>query len=325
LEEEQLLSKEEQLPLEEELLLSEADADSEPASLPARSGAPSTALRLAPGSPEAGPGNRPAGRATMSIGRKAIAELLGTFWLVFASVGSAVIAGNKIGNLGVALAFGLSVLTMAYAIGHISGAHVNPAVTVGLAAAGRFPRKDVLPYVLAQLIGGFIGAGVLLMVAQSAPGGYSAAESGLGANGFGEHSPAGYSAAGAFLTEVVMTFIFLMVILGATSKRGINGFAGLAIGLCLTLIHLVDIPITNCSINPARSTGPALFVGGWAMAQLWMFWVAPLLGALLAGMAARALEPDQILGRGAPRIGPPGPEERVGDALGPRAPTHARG
>jgi aquaporin Z len=261
----------------------------------------------------------------MSIGRRAIAELLGTFWLVFASVGSAVIAGDKIGNLGIALAFGLSVLSMAYAVGHISGAHLNPAVTVGLAAAGRIPRKDVLPYVLAQLLGGFIGAGVLLMVAQSAPGGYDPHVSGLGANGYGAHSPGGFSASGAFLTEVVMTFIFLMVILGATSKRGINGFAGIAIGLCLTLIHLVDIPITNCSINPARSTGPALFVGGWAMAQLWMFWVAPLLGAVLAGMAARALEPDQIVRKGVPRVGPPGPEERIGDALRPPEPTHARG
>ena len=264
---------------------------------------------------------------SISIGRRAVAELLGTFWLVFASVGAAVIAGDKIGNTGIALAFGLSVLTMSYGIGHISGAHVNPAVTVGLATAGRFPWKDVLPYVLAQLAGGFLGSGVLLLVAQAAPGGYSAAASGLGANGYGAHSPGGYSAAGAFLIEVVMTFIFLMVILGATSKRSVTSIAGVAIGLCLTLIHLVDIPVTNCSVNPARSTGPALFVGGWAMAQLWMFWVAPLLGAVLAGLAARALEPDQVLGRGFPRVGPPGHDEGVFEGMGIRPPasTHARG
>jgi aquaporin Z len=263
----------------------------------------------------------------MSIGRKAAAaELLGTFWLVFGGVGSAVIAGDRIGALGIALAFGLTVLTMVYAIGHISGAHLNPAVTVGLATAGRFPWASAIPYVVAQLAGGFVGAGAVLLVAGTMPGGYTAAEGGLGANGFGEHSPGGYSAAGAFVIEVVMTFVFLMVILGVTSKRGLTGFAGLAIGLCLTLIHLVDIPVTNCSVNPARSTGPALFVGGWALAQLWMFWVGPLLGAALAGLASRLLEPDQVVRKG--HVGPPGPAERAPDSDregGLGAPHPARG
>lgn len=233
----------------------------------------------------------------MSIGKKVIAEALGTAWLVLGGVGSAVIAGDRIGNLGVALAFGLSVLTMVYAVGHISGAHLNPAVTAGLAAAGRIPVVDVFPYVLAQLVGAFFGAGVVLLIAKSVPGGYSASASGLGANGYGIHSPGGFGAAGVFFAEVVLTFFFLIVILGATSRRGSSAFAGVAIGLCLTLVHLVDIPITNCSVNPARSTGPALFVGGWAIAQLWMFWVAPVLGGVLAGLSARALEPDQALGK----------------------------
>ncbi len=260
----------------------------------------------------------------MTIQRRAAAELLGTFWLVFGGVGSAVIAGDRIGNLGVALAFGLTVLTMVYAVGHISGAYLNPAVTVGMATAGRIPWKDVLPYVGAELVGGFLGAGVVLLAAQAAPGGYSAAASGLGANGFGAHSPGGFSIAGAFLMEVVMTFFFLMVILGCTSKRGTSALAGVGIGLCLTLIHLVDIPVTNCSVNPARSTGPAIFVGGWALAQLWMFWVAPLLGAVLAGLAARLLEPEQVGHRGQP---PPGSAEHDEGAFGhrPAAATHARG
>ena len=242
---------------------------------------------------------------------------------MFGGVGSAVIAGDRIGAAGIALAFGLSVLTMCYAVGHISGAHLNPAVTVGLATAGRFPARDVIPYVAAQLVGGFVAAGVLLLVANAMPGGYSAPEGGLGANGFGEHSPGGYSLPGAFLIEVVMTFIFLMVILGATSKRGVTGFAGVAIGLCLTLIHLVDIPVTNCSVNPARSTGPALFVGGWAMAQLWMFWVGPLLGAVIAGLAARLMEPEQIGRKG--RVGPPGPAERAPRPAGGLAPQSVHG
>ncbi len=266
----------------------------------------------------------------MTIQRRAAAELLGTFWLVFGGVGSAVIAGDKIGNLGIALAFGLTVLTMVYAVGHISGAYLNPAVTVGMATAGRIPWRDVLPYVGAQLVGGFIGAGVLLLVAQAAPGGYSPSISGLGANGYGAHSPGGYSAAGAFLMEVVMTFVFLMVILGCTSKRGTSELAGVGIGLCLTLIHLVNIPVTNCSVNPARSTGPAIFVGGWALAQLWMFWVAPLLGAVLAGLAARLLEPEQVGRKGLPRVGPPGSEDASEEgregAFGHRpATSHARG
>jgi aquaporin Z len=241
-----------------------------------------------------------------SIGRKVAAEALGTFWIVLGGVGSAVIAGDRVGNTGIALAFGLSVLTMAYAVGHISGAHFNPAVTVGLATARRFPWVDVFPYIVAQVAGAFVGALVLLLLARSMPGGYNPAEGGLGANGYDLHSPGGYSAAGVFLAEVVLTFIFVMVILGATSKRGMNGFAGLAVGLCLTLIHLVDIPITNCSVNPARSTGPALLVGGWAMAQLWMFWVAPILGGVFGGLAALAMEPDQVVGKH--RVGPPGDE-----------------
>jgi aquaporin Z len=230
-----------------------------------------------------------------SIARKAVAETFGTFWLVFAGVGSAVIAGNKIGVLGIALAFGLTVLTMVYAIGHISGAHLNPAVTIGLAAGGRFPGRDVVPYVLAQLIGGTLGAAVVLLIARAGPDGYSAAAQGLGANGYGLHSPGGYSVAGAFLIEVVMTFFFLMVILGATSKQGFKVPAGVAIGLCLTLVNLVGIPVDNMSVNPARSTGPALFVGGWALMQLWMFWVAPFLGAALAGVLARMLDPESII------------------------------
>jgi aquaporin Z len=261
----------------------------------------------------------------MSMGRKAAAELLGTFWLVLGGVGSAVIAGTEVGHLGIALAFGLSVLTMWYAISHISGGHMNPAITVGLATAGRFPAKDVVPYVVAQLIGGIVAAGVLVLIAQAGPSGYDPRVEGLGANGYGAHSPGGYSASGAFLIEVVMSFIFLMVVLGVTSKRAPNAFGGIAIGLCLTLIHLVDIPVTNCSVNPARSTGPALFVGGWALAQLWMFWVGPLLGAVLAGFAARALEPDQLVRRGVPRVGPPSSGEHLADSgLEPHhAPTRA--
>ncbi len=248
----------------------------------------------------------------VSSTRKAIAEVMGTFWLVFAGVGSAVLAGAKVGNLGVGLAFGLTVLTMAYAIGHISGAHLNPAVSVGLAAAGRIPFRELPVYIISQLVGATLGSWVVLLIARSGPEGYIAAVGGLGANGYGLHSPGGYSAAGVLLTEIVMTFIFLMVILGATSKRGPTTFAGIAIGFCLALIHIVAIPVDNLSVNPARSTGPALFVGGWAMRQLWMFWVAPLIGAVLAGLAARLLEPDQVLRKaGAQREGPPGGEVAV--------------
>lgn len=228
------------------------------------------------------------------MGRKAIAEFLGTFWLVLGGVGSAVLAGTKVGALGVALAFGLSVLTMVYAVGHISGAHLNPAVTVGLAAGGRFPWRDVLLYVVSQLLGAILASAVILALAQSSASGYSASIDGLGANGYGDHSPGGYSASGVFLLEVVMSFFFLLVILGVTSRRGAKSFAGVAIGLCLTMIHLVGIPVDNLSVNPARSTGPALFVGGWALGQLWMFWVAPLVGAALAGLLARRLEPDAL-------------------------------
>ena len=230
----------------------------------------------------------------MSMGRKTIAEMLGTFWLVLGGVGSAVLAGDRIGATGVALAFGLSVLTAIYAIGHISGGHFNPAVTVGLAVGGRFPWRDILPYVMAQLLGSILASAVVLVIAQSNVAGYSLS-SGLGANGFGEHSPGGYSLSGTLLLEIVMSFFFLFIILGVTSRSGLKSFAGLAIGLCLTLIHLVGIPVDNLSVNPARSTGPALFVGGWALAQLWLFWVAPLIGAGLAGLLARKLEPDAVV------------------------------
>lgn len=221
----------------------------------------------------------------MSIVKRCGAEFLGTFWLVFAGCGSAVLAAAfpavGIGLLGVSAAFGLTVLTMAYGIGHISGCHLNPAVTAGLFAGGRFPAKDILGYVIAQVLGGLAGAGVLLAIA-SGKDGFSLS-GGFASNGFGAHSPGGYSLTAAFTLEVVMTFVFLMVILGSTDRRAPQGFAPIPIGLCLTLIHLVGIPVTNLSVNPARSTGPAVFVGGWAIEQLWLFWVAPILGALLAG------------------------------------------
>ena len=222
---------------------------------------------------------------------KLTAEFLGTFWLVFGGCGSAVLAAAfpevGIGLAGVSLAFGLTVLTGAYALGPISGAHFNPAVSVGLWAGGRFPASDLLPYIVAQVIGGVVAAAVLYVIASGAPGFDVAA--GFASNGYGEHSPGGYSLVAAIVTELVMTFMFLIVILGATHKRAPVGFAGLAIGLCLTLIHLVSIPVTNTSVNPARSTGPALFVGDWALGQLWLFWVMPLVGAALAGFAYKAL------------------------------------
>jgi aquaporin Z len=225
--------------------------------------------------------------AVMPLRKRMVAEFVGTFWLVLGGCGSAVLAAAfptlGIGFLGVALAFGLTVLTMAYAVGHVSGCHLNPAVTVGLAAARRFPAADVLPYVAAQVLGAIAAAGVLYLVASGRAGFDVAA--GFAANGVGEHSPAGYSLASGLLTEVVMTFLFVFVVLGATDGRAPAGFAPIAIGLCLTLIHLVTIPVTNTSVNPARSTGPALFVGGWALAQLWIFWVAPLAGAAAAGIA----------------------------------------
>jgi aquaporin Z len=220
------------------------------------------------------------------------AELIGTFWLVLGGCGSAVLAAAfpqvGIGLLGVAFAFGLTVLTMAYAIGHISGCHLNPAVTIGLWAGGRFPAKDVITYILAQMIGAIIAAALLYAIA-SGKAGFDLAKSGLAANGFGAHSPGGYNLTAALLTEVVMTFMFLLIILGATDSRAPAGFAPIAIGLGLTLIHLISIPVTNTSVNPARSTGPALMVGGWAIEQLWLFWVAPFIGALVAGFSYRAV------------------------------------
>lgn len=218
--------------------------------------------------------------------KKALAEFFGTFWLVLGGCGSAVIAaafpGLGIGLLGVALAFGLTVLTMAYAIGHVSGCHLNPAVTVGLWAGGRIKANEVLPYIISQVLGGIAGAGILYLIA-SGQAGFDLS-GGFASNGYAEHSPGGYSLFSGFVTEVVMTFFFLFVILGATDERAPKGYAGIAIGLALTLIHLISIPVTNTSVNPARSTGPAVFVGGWALSQLWLFWIAPLIGAVLAGI-----------------------------------------
>jgi aquaporin Z len=235
--------------------------------------------------------------------RKLAAEAIGTFWLTFAGCGSAVIAAGfpqvGIGLLGVSLAFGLSVVTMAYAIGHISGCHLNPAVTVGLYAGGRFPAGDVLPYIVAQVIGAIVGAGVLYLIASGAPG-FDLAK-GFASNGFGEHSPGKYGLTSALLAEVVLTMLFLFVIMGATHGKAPAGFAPLAIGLMLCLIHLISIPITNTSVNPARSTGPALFVGGWALQQLWLFWLAPIVGGALGGVLYRWLsaEPEgQVTGNG---------------------------
>jgi aquaporin Z len=222
---------------------------------------------------------------------KLSAEFLGTFWLVLGGCGSAVIAaafpGVGIGLLGVSLAFGLTVLTGAYSLGPISGGHFNPAVSVGLWAGGRFPAAQLVPYIAVQVLGAVAGAGVLYLIASGQPD-FSLA-GGFASNGYAEHSPGHYSLAAALVTEVVMTFMFLIVILGATHRRAPAGFAGLAIGLALTLIHLISIPVTNTSVNPARSTGPALFVGGWALQQLWLFWLAPMLGATIAGFAHKAI------------------------------------
>lgn len=228
----------------------------------------------------------------MSIGKRASAEFLGTFWLVFGGCGSAVISAAfpelGIGFLGVALAFGLTLLTMAYAIGHISGCHLNPAVSVGFFTGGRFSAGDLAPYVPAQVAGAIAASAVLALIATGKPG-FDLVASGFAANGYGAHSPGGYSLTAAFVAEVVLTFMFLTVILGSTHGRAPTGFAGIAIGLCLTLIHLVGIPITNTSVNPARSTGPAIFVGGWAIGQLWLFWLAPILGAAAAGVVYRSV------------------------------------
>jgi len=223
----------------------------------------------------------------MPLVNRTLAEFFGTFLLVFGGCGSAVLAAAfpqvGIGLLGVALAFGLTVLTMAYAVGHISGGHFNPAVTVGLCTARRIPASDVVPYIVAQVVGAVAAAAVLLLIA-SGKAGYDITVNGLAANGFGAHSPGGYSLLAGFVCETVLTFFFLMIILGSTEPRAPQGFAPIAIGLGLTLIHLISIPVTNTSVNPARSLGPAVFVGGWALAQLWLFWVAPILGAVLAGL-----------------------------------------
>jgi aquaporin Z len=225
------------------------------------------------------------------MSKKLAAEFIGTFWLVLGGCGSAVLAAAfpdlGIGFAGVALAFGLTVLTMAFAIGHISGCHLNPAVTVGLWAGGRHPVGEVLPYIVSQVLGAIAGAFVLYMIATGKPG--FDVSGGFASNGYGAHSPGGYSLAAGFLCEVVMTMMFLVIILGATDRRAPAGFAPIAIGLGLTLIHLISIPVTNTSVNPARSTGPALFVGDWALGQLWMFWIAPIFGALIAGYLYRWL------------------------------------
>jgi aquaporin Z len=233
----------------------------------------------------------------MPLRVRCIAEAIGTFWLVLGGTGSAVLAAvfltDKqipvgIGFAGVALAFGLTVLTMAFAIGHISGCHLNPAVTVGLWSGGRFPAREILPYVVAQLVGAVAGSAILLTIVSGHPG-WDLQPNGLAANGYGEHSPGGYGLGAGFLTEIVMTAMFVFVILGSTDARAPKGLAPIAIGLCLTLIHLISIPVTNTSVNPARSTGPAIFVGGWALQQLWLFWLAPLVGALLAGYGYKTL------------------------------------
>jgi aquaporin Z len=226
----------------------------------------------------------------MSLTKKLAAEFFGTFWLVFGGTGSAVLAagfpGLGIGFAGVALAFGLTVLTMVYAVGGISGGHFNPAVSFGLWAGGRFPGKDLFPYIIVQVLGAIVASGVLYIIA-SGNADFSL-DGGFASNGYGEHSPGGYSMTAALVTEIVLTFMFLFIIMGATDKLAPIGFAGLAIGLALTLIHLISIPVTNTSVNPARSTGPALFAGGWALSQLWLFWVAPIVGGILGGFAYKA-------------------------------------
>ena len=226
--------------------------------------------------------------------KKLIAEFIGTLWLVLGGCGSAVLAAAfpelGIGFVGVAIAFGLTVLTMVYAVGHISGAHFNPAVSVGLWIGGRFDKEDLLPYIIAQVLGGIAGAGILYIIATGKPG---FEIGGFAANGYGEHSPGGYSLLAGLVTEIVMTFMFLIIILGATHSKAPKGFAGIAIGLGLTLIHLISIPVTNTSVNPARSTSQAIFAGDWALGQLWMFWVAPFIGAILAGIVYKIMSPEE--------------------------------
>jgi aquaporin Z len=228
----------------------------------------------------------------MEISRKLIAEFIGTFWLVFGGCGSAVLAAGYpelgIGFVGVSLAFGLTVLTMAYAVGHISGGHFNPAVSIGLMIGGRFDKKELVPYIIAQVIGATAGAGILYMIASGKPG---FELGGFAANGYGEHSPDHYSMMAALIAEIVCTALFLIIILGATHSNAAKGFGGMAIGLGLTLIHLISIPVTNTSVNPARSTSQAIFVGGWAMEQLWMFWVAPIIGAILGAIIYNMMSP----------------------------------
>ncbi|WP_175651572.1 aquaporin Z [Pseudomonas sp. Marseille-P9899] len=232
---------------------------------------------------------------SMPLGKRMAAELIGTFWLVLGGCGSAVLAASfptgtnlvGIGLVGVSIAFGLTVLTMAFAIGHISGCHLNPAVSVGLVAGGRFPARELLPYIVAQVAGAIIAAGLIYVIASGKAG--FELSSGLASNGYGEHSPQGYSMAAGFASEVVMTAMFILIIMGATDPRAPAGFAPIAIGLALTLIHLISIPVTNTSVNPARSTGPALLVGGWALQQLWLFWVAPLIGAVIGGVLYRGV------------------------------------
>jgi aquaporin Z len=239
----------------------------------------------------------------MSLAKKVVAEFIGTFWLIFGGCGSAVLAAGfmsappnsihlGIGFMGVALAFGLTLLTMVYTIGPISGCHINPAVSFGLWAGNRFSATELVPYIVAQVAGAIVASFVLYLIASGKPG-FDLVASGFAANGYGEHSPGGYSLFAALVAEVVLTYIFLLVILGSTDARAPAGFAGLAIGLALTLIHLISIPVTNTSVNPARSTGPALFVGGWALHQLWLFWVAPILGGVLAGFTYRWLWGNQ--------------------------------
>ncbi|AXT19754.1 aquaporin Z [Flavobacteriaceae bacterium AU392] len=226
--------------------------------------------------------------------KKLIAEFIGTLWLVLGGCGSAVLAAGYpelgIGFVGVAIAFGLTVVTMAYAIGHISGCHLNPAVSIGLWMGGRFDKKELIPYILSQVLGGIAGAGILYLIV-SGKSGFEIG--GFAANGYAEHSPDGYSMMSALVTEVVMTFMFLIIILGATHSKAPKGFAGLAIGLGLTLIHLISIPVTNTSVNPARSTSQALFVGDWALDQLWLFWLAPIVGAILAGITYKFMSPEK--------------------------------
>jgi aquaporin Z len=232
----------------------------------------------------------------MSLSRRLGAEFIGTFWLVLGGCGTAVLAATfphtGVGFVGVALAFGLTLLTMAYAIGHISGCHINPAVTVGLFTGGRFPAGEVIPYIVAQVLGGILASTVLYVIASGAAG--FDVSAGFAANGYGAHSPGGYALLSCMVCEIVMTLVFLFVIMGATDKRVPAGFAPIPIGLVLTLIHLISIPVTNTSVNPARSTAPALFVGGWALGQLWLFWLAPIVGGALGGLLYRALasEPE---------------------------------